>query len=248
MKKLICILLAAVLLTGCAAGSDGSAADGGTGEPAAAEGYTFTDDLDRSVTVCDPKNVAVLLGSFADVWYLAGGELAAAPEDAWEDFDLPLSESAVNLGKINDLSLEMLFSASPDLVIASPNIRVDLEWLETLESAGIPVAYFDVSDFADYLHMLDICTDITGRKDLYKTNGTDIQSQIDKVLNESAERVAQSGAPAVLSLRASSASVRAKNSSGNVLGEMLKALGCVNIADSESSLLENLSMEYIIKS
>lgn len=247
MRKLICLSLAAVLLTGCAADAGSQEETGDTVNSIPAKEYTFTDDLDRSVTVSSPENVAVLLGSFADVWYLAGGELAAAPEDAWEDFDLPLPESAVNLGKINDLSLEMLFAASPDFVIASPNIRVDLDWLETLESAGIPVAYFDVSDFSDYLHMLDICTDITGRKDLYKTNGTDIQSQIDAVLTESAERVAQSGAPTVLSLRASSASVRAKNSSGNVLGEMLKALGCVNIADSEGSLLENLSMEYIIK-
>lgn len=249
MRKFFCIILSAVLLTGCASGTGSvGGSDNSNASDTSEEEYTFTDDLGRSVAVKSPERVAVLLGSFADVWYLAGGELAAAPEDAWDDFELPLPESAVNLGKINDLSLEMLFSASPDFVIASPNIRVDLEWMDTLESADIPVAYFDVSDFADYLHMLDICTDITGRKDLYKTNGTDIQSQIDAVLSESESRVAESGAPTVLSLRASSASVRAKNSSGNVLGEMLKALGCVNIADSEESLLENLSMEYIIKS
>ncbi len=249
MRKLLCgLLAAALLLTGCKSGTDDTNAPDNTADIAPAEGYTFIDDLNRTVTVSSPKSVAVLLGSFADVWYLAGGEIAAAPDDAWDDFELPLSDSAVNLGKINDLSLEMLFLASPDLVIASPNIRADLEWLETLESAEIPAAYFDVSDFADYLHMLDICTDITGRKDLYKINGTDIQAQIDAVMAHSESRVSESGAPTVLSLRASSASVRAKNSSGNVLGEMLKALGCVNIADSEDSLLENLSMEYIIRS
>jgi len=31
-----------------------------------------------------------------------------------------------------------------------------------------------------------------------------------------------------------------------VLGEMLKALGCINIADSDISLLENLSVEHIL--
>lgn len=243
MRKLFCGLLAVTaLLTGCGdAGSDNS------GHSAFSEEYTFTDDLDRTVTVRSHERVAALLGSFADVWQLAGGEVAAAPEDAWDDLGLALSEDTVNLGKINDLSLEMLFSASPDLVIASSNIRVDLEWLDTLESAGIPVAYFDVSDFSDYLHMLEICTDITGRKDLCKINGTDVQSQIDAVTAQSSSRVAENGAPTVLSLRASSSSVRAKNSSGNVLGEMLKALGCENIADSEDSLLENLSIEYIIK-
>ena len=48
-------------------------------------------------------------------------------------------------------------------------------------------------------------------------------------------------------LRASSGYIRAKNSEGSILGEMLKELGCVNIADSDSSLLENLSIESIIK-
>ena len=37
-----------------------------------------------------------------------------------------------------------------------------------------------------------------------------------------------------------------KNSQGTVLGEMLASLGCVNIADSETGLLETLSMETIL--
>ena len=209
--------------------------------------FSFTDDLGRKVTVDSPKRVAALLGSFAEIWYLAGGEVIAAPDDAWEDLDLPLSDKAVNLGKINELSLEMLFSSEPDLVIASSNIRVDLEWLYTLENTNITAAYFDVSDFEDYLRMLKICTEITGREDLYQKNGAEIQSQIDNVIGQSRKRVEEKGAPTVLSLRASSSSVRAKESEGNVLGEMLAALGCVNIADSESSLLEDLSIEYIIK-
>lgn len=176
------------------------------------------------------------------------GEVIAAPEDAWDDFDLPLSDKAVNLGKINELSLEMLFSAEPDFVIASPNIKVDLEWLDTLENTEITVAYFDVSNFEDYLNMLKICTDITGREDLYQKNGLDIKSRIDDVVEQSRIRVSEKGAPTVLSLRASSSSIRAKNSKGNILGEMLASLGCLNIADSEQSLLENLSIEYIIKS
>jgi iron complex transport system substrate-binding protein len=45
---------------------------------------------------------------------------------------------------------------------------------------------------------------------------------------------------------ASASNISAKNSKNNVLGEMLASLGCVNIADSEKSLLENLSLEYIL--
>ena len=51
--------------------------------------------------------------------------------------------------------------------------------------------------------------------------------------------------PTVLYLRATAASVKAKSSRGTVLGEMLKDLGCINIADG-STMLENLSIEEII--
>ena len=52
--------------------------------------------------------------------------------------------------------------------------------------------------------------------------------------------------PTVLFLRAASSNVKAKGSDGNVCGEMLADLGCVNIADSDESLLDDLSMEAII--
>ena len=53
--------------------------------------------------------------------------------------------------------------------------------------------------------------------------------------------------PKVLCLLASTQYLKAKNSSSSVMGGMLRDLGCVNIADSDSSLLENLSIEYILK-
>ena len=91
------------------------------------EGYTFTDDLGRQVTVASHERVAVLLGSYADMWMLAGGEVCAAPEDAFVDFDLALSGETVNLGETKRLSLELLFSAEPDLVLASTNTAQHLE-------------------------------------------------------------------------------------------------------------------------
>lgn len=209
--------------------------------------YVFTDALDRTVVVSNPKRVAALLGSYADIWYLAGGEVIASADDAWDDFGLPLPEDAINLGMTKDLSLEKLFEADPDFVLASSNTQGNVEWLETLESAGITVAYFEVNDFEDYLNVLKICTDITGRADLYEKNGLAIQKQIENVVANSKARIEEAGeAPKVLSLRASSTFIRAKNSRNNVLGEMLAALGCVNIADNEESLLENLSVEHII--
>lgn len=233
MKRLLSMLTALLLLTGCAA-------------PAAPaqNGYTFTDDLGRHVTVDSPIRVAVLLGSFAQVWLLAGGEICATAEDAWVDLDLPLGEDTVNLGGMQELSMELLLASQPDFIIASANTRQNLEWKETLEATGIPTAYFNVSDFAGYLRMLKICTDITGRPDLYEENGLAVQQQIDTVL---AAASARGTAPTVLCMRASGSLVTVKNSKDNVLGEMLHTLGCINIADSEESLLENISIERILQ-
>ena len=231
--KLLSLLLVAALLCGCAAPAQPVEAD-----------FSFTDDLDREVAVQEPKRVACLLGSFAQIWQLAGGEVIATADDAWDDLQLELSEDCVNLGNTKELSLELLLSAKPDFILASANTRQNLEWMETLEAAKIPVAYFNVSDFADYLRLLELCTDITGQKELYETNGLAVQRQIEAVLKQAQSR---GTSPEVLCMRASASSVTVKNSEDNVLGEMLKSLGCINIADSDDSLLENLSIERILQ-
>ena len=208
---------------------------------------TFTDALGREVMVSkESERVAALIGSFADVWMLAGGSVCATAEDAWEDFGLDLP-NAVNIGGAHSPNLELIFSANPDFVIASASTSSNVEMRETLEAAGITVAYFDVDDFEDYLAMLDICTDITGRKDLYVKNGSDIQSQINEIKHHVEGRSLPDDQRKVLLLRAHSGSVKAKGSEGTILGEMLADLGCINIADSDTSLLETLSVESIIR-
>lgn len=228
-----------LLLGGCA---------GRTEQQQSAMNLVFTDDLDREVSLsAAPKRVAALLGSFAEVWTLAGGSLCAAASDAWTDYELPL-ENAVSLGGAHSPSVEALLAAEPDFVLASASTAADVELMGTLEAAGILVAYFDVDDFSDYLRMLNICTDLTGRKDLYEQNGVAVGKRIEEIKADFAAADLPEEKKTVLLLRVSSGLVKAKGSSGTVLGEMLRDLGCVNIADSDETLLETLSVESVIRS
>jgi iron complex transport system substrate-binding protein len=115
--------------------------------------------------------------------------------------------------------------------------------LEPLEQAGLTVACFNVTNFAEYLNMLEICTTLTGKPEAYDHHGLALKTQI-----EAAKARSDGSAPTVLYIRATGSSCKVKNSRDTVLGEMLSDLGCVNIADSEDSLLEQLSLEQIIRS
>lgn len=251
LNRIFPALCAALLLAGCTAqtavestASPEAAAPAVSSPEAAAETLTFTDDLDREVTVpVHPQRVAVLLGSYADVWCLAGGQdsLVAAADDAWTDFDLNLSDGVANLGSLMEPNLEELIAAAPDLVIASSNTTSNVELLSSLEELGVPTIYFGVNSFTDYLEMLDVCTQITGQTQNYQTYGLDVQAQVEKAKAQN-----DGSAPTVLLLRSASTSCKVKNSKGTVLGEILADLGAVNIADSDTSLLEDLSLERII--
>lgn len=206
--------------------------------------YTFSDDLAREVSLQKkPERVLALIGSFADIWCLAGGKdsLVAAASDTWTSFSLDLSEDVVNIGTVKEPNLELILSAQADLILASCNTAADMELLDTFDKVGIPVACFDVQSFPDYLRMLKICTDLTETPEAYIRYGELIRSTI----SEAQQR--QDGShPTVLSIRATGSSCKIKGSRDNLLGEMLADLGCINIAD-QDSMLEDLSMEEILR-
>lgn len=240
MKRRIFCILTILCLTLAACAPTAPAGNGSEQTPS----VSFTDDLGRTVTAEPPRRVAALIGSFADLWQLAGGAdtLVAAADDAWTSFDLNLGQDVIQLGGVKQINLEQLAAAQPDLVLASSNTAAQVELLPALEQLGLKVAYFKVAEFQDYLHMLDLCSQLTGDTERFDQYGLAVESQV-----QAARDRADGSAPTALYIRATGAGCKVKNSRDSVLGEMLRDLGCVNIADSDQTLLEQLSLERILQ-
>lgn len=205
--------------------------------------YTFTDSLGREVKVISYDKTAVISGSLAEIWQLAGGELYGVTSDAFERDVIELSEGVKDYGGTHNPSIERLIADGVDFVILSGTAAGQVKLSTLLEYAGITAAYFEVESFEDYLDTLKIFTDITGRSDLYIQNGENIRAELEQTKITAQEH----DSPDILLLRAVSTGMKARNSD-NMTGSMLADLGCVNIADSDSSLLEALSLEAVIRS
>lgn len=255
MKRLICFLvIASLLLAGCGKAPEVTQTSTEAVTEVFAEVPTeaaseenlvrFTDDLGRELGIPRPERVVTLIASFADVWCLAGGaeSLVGVTSAVWTYYDLPLREDVVNLGSAKELNLEALIDCQPELVLASCGTDRNVELEETFGKMGIPAAYFSVNSFEDYLRMLEVCTELTGKTENYGVYGLDVQESVDRAIAR-----ADGSQPRVLYIRATGSSCKVKGSTDTVLGQMLRNLGCRNIADGENTLLEQLSMEAILQ-
>lgn len=242
MKQVVSLLLATCCLLLAACGN--SVSPSAPQNVPAETSVTFTDDLNRQVTVDRPQRVACLISSFSDIWCLAGGAdtIVAATDATWRYFDLPLRDDVVNLGNTKELDLERLLACEPDLILASGGTDRNVALEASFSAMGLNAAYFSVDTFADYLRMLKICTEITGKTENHDLYGTQVARQVEAALARQ-----DGSAPSVLYIRATGSSCKVKNSEGSVLGEMLKDLGCINIADRNGGLLEQLSIEAILQ-
>lgn len=259
-----CAALMALLLSGCAgappAGSTASSSPGApeadttasssSGAPAASpavfpsdSALTITDSRGQTVTLsAKPDKVAALMGSYAQVWLLAGGALAGTTEDAVErGIDLPADTEVI--GSVKEPNVERLLAMEPDLVLLSTDIESHTQVAETLEAAGIPCAFFRVETFKEYLDMLKCCTTLTGRADLYEENGERIAQRIEAVKGKAS---AADGHPTVLLIRALSTKAKALPED-NMVSLMAAELGADSITARQPSLLEELSMESILQ-
>ena len=185
--------------------------------------------------------VVSLYGSYAEAWQLAGGTLAGVTEDAVSEREMDLGEHIQIIGTVKEPNLELVIALEPDLVLLSADIASHAAAAQTLEAAGIPCRLLRVDTFTDFAGMMDEFTLMTGRRDIYEELIPPMQAQIDALV----ARAAAQEHPTVLLLRAFSTGVRVKGRD-NLAGVMLEEMGCVNIADRQPSLLEEVTLEAIV--
>ena len=223
-KRLLGLLLIALLLLSSIAGAEGA----------------LLDDRGAAIPTAVPRRVVSLYGSYAEAWAQAGGTLVGATEDAVSERGMDLGTAQI-IGTTKAPNLERILALDPDLVILSLDIAAQVSAAEVLEAAGVPCAAFRVDTWQDYARMMDVFTALTGRRDLYEAIVPPMEAAIAQTI---ASAQAQN-APTVLLLRAYSTGVKAK-ADDNLAGARLEDLGCVNIAARQPSLLEELTLEAIV--
>ena len=239
---LLALLLVSILaLSGC--GTNQTMQESSQQE----DGYTFTDAIGQEITVHNPQRVVSLMGSFSEIWILAGGAdtLVGTSYDTVDNRDLGLPEDIAIVGTYQNPNIEEILALNPDLVLlSSETTRTDshVALKDALNGADIPAAYFSVTHFEDYLNMLKICTDITGNQDAYQTNGIAVEERIAQIIADSKTETS----PSVLLMITYSGGIRAQ-SSNTMTGKMLSELGCKNILDDYPSMLQDFSVEKIIE-
>lgn len=239
---LLALLLVSILaLSGC--GTNQTMQESSQQE----DGYTFTDAIGQEITVHNPQRVVSLMGSFSEIWILAGGAdtLVGTSYDTVDNRDLGLPKDIAIVGTYQNPNIEEILALNPDLVLlSSETTRTDshVALKDALNGADIPAAYFSVTHFEDYLNMLKICTDITGNQDAYQTNGIAVEERIAQIIADSKTETS----PSVLLMITYSGGIRAQ-SSDTMTGKMLSELGCKNILDDYPSMLQDFSVEKIIE-
>lgn len=204
---------------------------------------TFSDDLGREVILAEkPTRVAVLFSSYVEIWTVAGGTAAVTVGESVERGLVDPGTLLVDSGAGKSINRELLLSYRPDFVIASADIDAQRTCAEILQAAEIPIAYFRVDSFDDYLRMLDVCTRITGKRDAYEIYGAAVSKRIEGICSLASAKEP----PKILFIRAGSEIAKAKASGDHFVCDMLADLNTQNIADSAPILLDGLSIEEIL--
>lgn len=236
MKKPLSLILLFVLIFSLVSCSSEK------GELTTETGAELTDVFGNTHRLNPSSKIAVCYGSFAECLQLSGIEPIAVTDDAMEEHQLEFSEDVKLLGKNKAINLESLIAANPDYVILSADLSAQIKLKESLEQSAIKYGYFRVDTFDDYKNFMSGLCKVSDRSDLYQKNVVDVEDKIGNII----AKIPKSTDKTVLLMRVFSTGIKAKTDD-NLAGLILKEFGLSNIADNHPSLLEDLSLEQIVK-
>ena len=203
---------------------------------------SITDDMGNTVFLSENPDAVSCYGSFAECWLLAGGSLIGVTEDALIEHAIDHTQSTAIVGTVKEINIETLSSLNPDYVILSADLTAHLSLQPMLDSLNINYGYFSVDTFEDYKSLMKRFCNVTKRDDLFQENVIDVETRIEKIR----AKIPKASDKKVLLIRAFSSGIKAKRDD-NLAGQILKEFGVANIADTHPSLLEEMSVEHIIK-
>lgn len=206
---------------------------------------SFIDGRGEELTIAKhPKRVIVLFNSLLDIWMRNGGGIVGRIEESAGQDPIPGIEDAELVGKLGTFSLEKIIELNPDLVILMSTQKSQMELVTSFEQNNIPYMALEYHVKEDYFKLARLFSAINDREDLYKENVLDVSESIDEII----EKAPKDREYKALLMMASAKSVTARNSDSTV-GEMLKDLKVVNIADDSNNALstKNFSIEKILE-
>ena len=209
--------------------------------------YEFCDSIGQKIVLKKkPERVAVLFSSFAEMWGLAGGETKISVFESVERGFCGENVILVDGGAGKTVNTEALVSGEPDFVICSADVPAQKEAASFLSEKNIPSAVFRVESFEDYMSVFKIFCEITENPQNYKENAEKVKENIDKMFN-SLEKEPKYKKILFIRAGSSKSSTKAKRSEEHFAAAMLSSIGCQNIADSASVVLDGISDEAILR-
>lgn len=192
----------------------------------------------------NPGKVVNLYGSFTTLWYEAGGSVIGCiggnsskelyleyiGRDITADNGMTVVATSSSGKKWNT---EKIMELQPDLLICSTAMSGYSTIVSPAASANVPVIAVDYDDFSDYLKWFKVFCNLTGHTELWESVA---MKALDEVVEVLAEIPADNGTK-VFSMFSGSKSLQA-NTSATVVGGMVKAMNCSNIADSWQGTLD----------
>lgn len=201
----------------------------------------ITDDLGNTFSVKTSPKIASCYASFAECCLLADGNLCGVTKDAIEEHNLKIDDKTKIIGTVKDINLEELVMSQPDYILLSADLSAHLALKDSLDSMNMKYGYFKIDSFDDYKNLMKHLCLLSGKESNYQKNVTEIEKRI----NQIKEKIPEKSEEKILLMRVYSTGIKAK-SIDNIAGTILNELGTINIADLHPSLLEELSVEYIL--